>query len=799
MKLKYKLVKTIFLKLYSKIKQKILNHKKKSIVGLVLLVLYYFSLPFQLFENRYSTVIESAEGQLLGAKIASDGQWRFPENDTIPEKFKKCIVAFEDQHFYQHFGFNPVSIVHAIQENRKAGRVVRGGSTLTQQVIRLHRNGKKRSYFEKALELILATRLEFRHSKDKILQLYASHAPYGSNVVGIEMASWKYFGLQPHQLSWAETATLAVLPNAPSLIYPGKNQEKLLKKRNRLLKKLFAENVIDKETYELSLQETLPQKPFELPKIAPHLVEKVAKEHRGEKVKTTIQASLQQRTNEIVNQYYQVYKQNQVYNMAVIVIDVKTNNIISYVGNTPTEKQHQKDVDIIEAPRSTGSILKPYLYASMLDDGDLLPETLVADVPTQISGYTPQNFNLTYDGAVPASRALARSLNIPSVLMLQEYSVNKFYEQLQKLKLRNINRPPSNYGLSLILGGAESNLWDITKAYAYMSRTNSYYALSRGKYRKEEMAQLNYEFENKIDFGSESAQKPIFGAAPIWQTFNAMKEVNRPQGDEAWRFYDSSLEIAWKTGTSFGSRDAWAVGVTKDYVVGVWVGNATGEGRPLLTGVDTAAPVLFDVFQLLPRSKWFEEPHKDLEEVMVCEKSGHLATEFCPSKKQFIAKRAKKTAACPYHKMVHLDQTLRFRVNSSCESVDKIVSKPWFVLPPVMEWYYKSKNVDYLNLPPFREDCVNAQQDKFMDFIYPKANTKVILAKDFNGKVQPAIFKVALSNSSAELFWYVDQKYLGTTKMFHEMPVFATNGFHIITVVDSNGNEIRRKVEFESE
>ena len=794
-----KFVKNIFLNLYSKIKQKILQHKKKSIVCAVLLVLYYFSLPFQLFDTSYSTVIESAEGQLLGAKIASDGQWRFPENDSIPDKFKKCIVAFEDQHFYKHFGFNPVSIVHAIQENRKAGRVVRGGSTLTQQVIRLHRNGKKRSYFEKIFEMLLATRLEFRHSKDKILQLYASHAPYGSNVVGIEMASWKYFGLQPHQLSWAETATLAVLPNAPSLIYPGKNQEKLLKKRNRLLKKLFAEKVIDKETYELSLQETLPQKPFDLPRIAPHLVEKAAKEHNGEKVKTTIQTSLQQRTNEIVNQYYQIYKQNQVYNMAVIVLDVKTNNIISYVGNSPTEKQHQKDVDIIEAPRSTGSILKPYLYASMLDDGDLLPESLVADIPTQISGYTPQNFNLTYDGAVPASRALARSLNIPSVLMLQDYSVNKFYEQLQKLKLRNVNRQPSNYGLSLILGGAESNLWDLTKAYAYMARTNNYYTLSRGKYRSEEMAQLNYEFENKIEFGNESSQKTILGAGPIWQTFNAMKEVNRPQGDEAWRFYDSSLEIAWKTGTSFGSRDAWAIGVTKDYVVGVWVGNATGEGRPLLTGVDSAAPILFDIFQLLPRSKWFDEPHKDLEEVMVCDKSGHLASEYCTSKKQLIAKRAKKTNVCPYHKWVHLDKSLQFRVNSSCESVDNMVSKSWFVLPPVMEWYYKSKNVDYLNLPPFREDCLQAQQDKFMEFIYPKANTKVILTKDFNGKVQSAIFKVALSNSNSELFWYVDRKYLGVTKTFHEMPVFATNGFHIITVVDSNGNEIRRKVEFESE
>lgn len=792
-------MKNKFITFYQSILAKIKNNKKKSIVFSIILILYYFSLPFTLFEEPYSTVVESADGQLLGAKIAADGQWRFPENDTIPEKFKKCIVSFEDQHFYYHFGFNPISIFHAYQQNRQAGRVVRGGSTLTQQVIRLHRNNKKRSYFEKLFEMILATRLEFRHSKDKILQLYASHAPYGSNVVGIEMASWKYFGLKPHQLSWAETATLAVLPNAPSLIYPGKNQQKLLLKRNRLLKKLYEDKVIDQETFELSLKEILPQKPFELPKIAPHLVEKAAKEHPGEKVQTTIQLNLQERTNEIVNQYYQNYKQNQVFNMAVLVVDVKTNNVVAYVGNTPTDKAHQKDVDIIEAPRSTGSILKPYLYASMLNEGEILPETLIADVPTQISGYAPQNFNLTYDGAVPASRALARSLNIPSVLMLQDYSVNKFYEQLQKLKLRNINRAPSNYGLSLILGGAESNLWDLSKAYAYMSRTNTYFCEHQGNYRKNEMAQLNYLVNAKVDFGAEVSQKSIFGAGAIWQTFNAMKEVNRPEADEAWRFYDSSLEIAWKTGTSFGSRDAWAIGVTKDYVVSVWVGNATGEGRPMLTGVDSASPVLFDVFRLLPKSTWFEKPYKDLDEVEVCDQSGHIASEYCISKKMWIPKTAKKTKPCPYHKLVHLDKTKQFRVTSECENVNDMVSQPWFILPPVMEWYYKNKNADYMVLPPFKEGCAGSQAEKYMDFIYPKAHTKIILTKDFMGKIQPVVLKVAHSNPSEELFWYVDEKYLGSTKTFHEMSLNAKTGIHVITVVDKSGVEIRRKVVIESE
>lgn len=761
------------------------------------MVVYYFSLPKVLFTSNYTTVIESADGQFIGAKIADDGQWRFPESDSVPAKFKKCIVAFEDQHFYKHFGFNPISMYHAFLENRKANRIVRGGSTLTQQVIRLHRDGKKRSYFEKIIEVILSTRLEFRYSKDKILQLYASHAPFGSNVVGLEMASWRYFGLQPHQLSWAEAATLAVLPNAPSLIYPGKNQQKLLEKRNRLLKKLYQDKTIDRDTYELSLLESLPQKPYAVPQIAPHLLQKVAKEHKGKKVKTTIKIGIQERINDIVGQYYNLYKQNQVYNISVLVVDVKTRNIISYIGNSPTDVAHQKDVDIIEAPRSTGSILKPFLYASMLDDGEILPHTLIPDIPTQISGYSPQNYDLSYDGAVPASRALARSLNIPAVLMLQDYSVTKFYEQLQKLKLRDVNRHPSNYGLSLILGGAETNLWDLCRTYSYMSGTLTNYVQTQDEFRSNELANLNYNSAFKTDFGKPKNEKNVFSAGAIWHTFKAMKEVNRPEGDEAWRFYDSSLEIAWKTGTSFGGRDAWAVGVTKDYVVGVWVGNATGEGRPLLSGVESASPILFDVFRLFPKSNWFTTPYNDLEEKLICKQSGYLAQENCEASLEWIPKNNKKTENCMFHKLVHLDKDEQFRVNSTCEKIDDIVAKSWFILPPVMEWYYKSKHVNYTTLPPYREDCVDVNQDKKMDFIYPNSNTRIILTKNFEGKVQPVVLKVAHSNAEAEVFWYLDDKYLGSTKTFHEKQVIAPTGNYIITVVDEFGTEIKRRISIE--
>ena len=770
------------------------NNKKKSAVVFLLLLIFYFSLPRTLFQEPYSTVIESKEGELLGAKIARDGQWRFPAQDSVPYKFKKCIVYFEDEYFYKHPGFNPIAMVNAVKQNQKAGKVVRGGSTLTQQVIRLSRKGKGRTYFEKIIEILLSVRLELRHSKDKILDLYAAHAPFGGNVVGLEMASWRYFGVQSHQLSWAESATLAVLPNAPSLIYPGKNQQKLLKKRNDLLLKLKKENIIDNQTYQLAIEEVLPQKPYNLPQIAPHLLQRVAKKQEGIRLKTTLNLALQNRVNQIANYYYNQYKQNEVHNLAIIVIDVKTRNVLSYVGNSPTDLNHQKDVDIIDAPRSTGSILKPLLYAAMLDDGEILPNTLIADIPTQISGYTPQNFNLTFDGAVPAHRALARSLNIPSVLMLQNYGVNKFYEELQRFKLRDISKSPDHYGLSLILGGAESNLWDLCRSYAGMSSTINYFNENNGKYRTKEFVEPNYDHNFESDFGSENKQKTILGAGAIWQTYNAMKDVNRPEGDEAWQFYDSSLKIAWKTGTSFGNRDAWAIGTNSKYVVGVWVGNASGEGRPTLTGVTSAAPILFDVFNLMPRQNWFKIPVLDLSEVEVCKLSGHLAQDDCPKIKQLVPKKGKTTSICPYHKTIHVDITGKFRVNSSCENIENIVTKKWFVLPPVMEWYYKNQHIEYLPLPPFKDNCIGTITAT-MDFIYPKTNNKIYLTKNFNSEVQPVILKIAHSQRETEVFWYVDNVYKGATKTFHEMPISPTEGFHYITVTDESGFEIRKKIE----
>lgn len=773
----------------------ILKHKIKSILFLILFIWYYFSLPKQLFNTPTSTVIESAEGELLGAKIAEDGQWRFPKKDSISTKFKECIVQFEDAHFYTHFGFNPVSIFKALQQNIKAGKVKRGGSTITQQVIRMSRNGKKRTYFEKIKELILATRLELRYSKQEILNFYASNAPFGGNTVGIEAASWRYFGRNSHELSWSETATLAVLPNAPSLIYPGKNQEKLVVKRNRLLKKLLQKQLIDTLTYNLSITEELPQKPYPLPQIAPHLLEKITKKSKGKRIKTSVKKELQQRVNSIVKNHYNELKQNQIYNISVLILDVKTRKVLTYIGNSPTDFEHQKDVDVIDKPRSTGSILKPFLYAAMLDTGEILPKTLIYDIPTTIAGYSPQNFNQKFDGAVFADEALSRSLNVPAVRMLQDFGLDRFHHYLKKLDLKDVKYNANHYGLSLILGGAESNLWDLCKSYASMSSTVNHYDETSGKYYKKEFIEPSFLANFKVNFGELSTEKTVFDAGSIYITFEAMKNVNRPNSEGNWEYFDSSKKIAWKTGTSFGFRDAWAIGMTKDYVVGVWVGNADGEGRPGLVGVAATAPILFDIFTILPQSNWFQKPYDELAEAEICTKSGYRASEICEEKeKQFIQVSGLKTRPCPYHFWVHLDKNEQYQVNSSCQPLSKMTHKSWFVLPPLVANYYQQKNPFYKPLPKFRKDC-ETENRQSMEFIYPKENTTIYLAKDFDNNTNGIVLKIVHTTPDTMVFWYLDSQFIGSTKTIHELLVKPKKGKHILTIVDQYGNERTRLIE----
>ncbi|MEO7264820.1 MAG: penicillin-binding protein 1C, partial [Ferruginibacter sp.] len=488
---------------------------------------FYVMLPGQLFSAPTSYVLEDADGVLLNATIAKDGQWRFPYNENIPEKFITCITSFEDNRFFDHPGMDLIAIVRAAKKNINGGR--QGASTITMQVTRLALNNNKRTVWNKIKESILALRLEFGYSKKQILSLYASQAPFGSNVVGLDAAAWRYFGRAPYKLSWAEMATLAVLPNAPSLVHPGKNRQSLLEKRNRLLAQLLHSGKMSKQDYSLALQEDLPQKPLPLPQDAPHLLQRFAKEHAGEysKAKSTIQFSLQQNVNKIIQQRQQQYKGNGINNICALVLDVETGNALAYSGNSydSGNSDIQSDVDIIAAPRSPGSALKPFLYAAMMGDGILLPHSLVPDIPTQIAGYTPQNFDKDFDGAVEASMALSRSLNVPAVRLLQQYKYQRFYETLKQVGITTLNNPADHYGLSMILGGCEVNMWQLAGAYASMARIINHDERNKGKILSPDIHAPQY-LDSRVKNGKE-INFP-FDAVSIYFTLQAMQEVMRP-------------------------------------------------------------------------------------------------------------------------------------------------------------------------------------------------------------------------------------------------------------------------------
>lgn len=778
----------------SALKKTILKHRIKVVLLSIVLILWLFCLPKNLFEDPTSTVVDSSEGSLIGARIADDGQWRFPQMDSVPERFKQSILLFEDEYFYSHPGFNPISIIKAIGHNlTKETR--RGGSTITQQVIRLSRKNQSRTYWEKLIEVFMATRLEFRYSKEEILTRYASHTPYGGNVVGLETAAWRYFGIPAHELSWGQSAALAVLPNAPALIFPGRNEQTFLDKRNRLLKKLWDKEIIDQTTYELAIAEPLPQKPFPLPDLAPHLTERIRNEHPGKRVTTTIQRPLQQRLNLLAERHYRQLQSNEIHNLAILVLDVETRKVLGYVGNSPSDETHANYVDIITKKRSTGSTLKPFLFASLLDEGQLLPNSLVEDVPTVINGYNPQNFNLKHVGAVPASKALSRSLNVPAVRLLREYGLQKFYNKLHKIKMESLYKPASYYGLSLILGGAESSLWEVTSTYASMASSLNYFLTHSSTYRNQEFTEASYLQNETKDFGEEQFAPLVYGAGAIYSTFQSMYEVNRPEGDENWQFFDSSQPIAWKTGTSFGFKDAWAVGVTPKYAIGVWAGNADGEGRPGLTGITAAAPLLFDVLDALPASGWFQEPFDDLVELEVCAESGYRASVYCDDvNKEWVPTHGTRSGPCPYHQQLFLDASEQFRVNSECYPLDDMVAKNWLVLPPILEYYYTSSNPNYKPLPPYLEGCYTLEEN-LMEFIYPKRNEAVLLPKDLGNKTSEIILKLAHQQSDAVIYWYLDQTFVGKTENFHELILAIEPGEYTLTAVDNQGNRLKQLVE----
>ena len=760
----------------------------------------FFALPSRLFDAPYSTVLYDERGELLGAHIAIDGQWRFPMADSLPDKFVQALTTFEDRRFFDHPGVDVRALFRAIKQNLQEGRTVSGGSTLTMQTIRLSRRNPNRTLWEKFTEILRATRLEWRLSKQEILQHYAAHAPFGGNVVGLNAACRRYYGKDPQRLSWGEAATLAVLPNSPALLHPGRNRDALRNKRNRLLKRLADRGLLSELDRELAAEEPLPGAPRPLPRLAPHLVEhhrlvSDTKDGSSPPSRTTLQRSLQENANRTLLRHRERLAANRIYNAAALVVEVETGAVRAYVGNMPDAgNTHGEYVDIIRAPRSTGSILKPFLYAAALQDGTTLPEEFLPDVPTGFAGFRPVNFNDDYAGMISARRCLSRSLNIPFVHLLADYGHERFHQLLQRLGFATIDRNAEHYGLSLILGGAEVSLWNLVNAYTGMARTLLDFYPQNGQYRPDGY-EIGYSFSENEPPRNLTDQPPTLSAAAIYQTFEAMEELERPGSEGRWQHFRGSQRLAWKTGTSHGFRDAWAVGVTPRYVVGVWVGNADGEGRRGLVGVRGAAPILFDIVRGLPTADhWFDPPFDELRESQICRTSGSLAGRFCPVDTSWTLRSAHRAEVCAYHRSNLVDRTESYRVFQHCAGPGA-KHRTYLHLPPLHEFYYRQQHPDFTPVPPLRPDCRELATETAelpMQLIYPRETDKIILTKGMSGELNHTVFRVAHRLPERTVYWHLDGRYLGATTRLHEMSLQPEAGKHLLSLVDDSGNRLEK-------
>jgi penicillin-binding protein 1C len=733
-------------------------------------------LPEPLFANRHGTVVLDRNGEILHTFLADDQQWRLPlEDQDISPKVVAAVQAFEDRRFFHHPGVDPIAIARAIVTRLDREAVPSGASTLTMQVARLMRP-KPRTVVNKLLEMAQALKLETLHSKQEILRLYLGHAPYGGNLVGISAASLHYFGRPPSRLTWAEAATLAVLPNAPARITPARNRDRLKQRRDNLLRRLAARGLLDETALREALAETLPsgtgQPP---PRLAPHLSRRLARAEPGTRIRTTLSRPAQEGFEALAARHHRWLARRGIHNLAIVAADVDTGEVVAAVGSPDFfDGEHGGQVDGLHAPRSTGSILKPFLYAQALDAGLIHPDTLLEDVPVHFGRYAPVNADHRFRGVVPASEALVRSLNVPPTLLLERVGVPEFHRLLTRAGMTTLFREPSGYGLSLGLGGAEGTLWDIVAMY-------------RGLARMGRFGDLTLDPEVTTRDGV-----PLLSPHACRTVLDILTAVRRPDDDGVDRSsFGPRQRVAWKTGTSFGKRDGWAVGVTPRWVVGVWVGNFSGEGHEGIGGAAAAAPVLFAAFDLLDDptpGRWFLNT-VDTRSVRLCAATGYRAGPDCPETVLAVQPRsAPPLPRCPYHRAYWVDRDHGWEVCSRCwgdaSQRERVVR---LILPPSASAIVRASGDPVDEVPAHNPDCRMPRSGRPLRLIYPAPDAVLVIPRTIAGERQRVTARAAHTTADAHLFWYLNGRYLGRTAGRHQLPLDLDAGDHVLQIVDDAG------------
>ena len=752
-------------------KQKLVRFFKWLGLGIAGMVVLFFILNwiFPLPDKiEYSTIITDSKGEVINAYLTRDQKWRMKtELDEISPLLRKTIIAKEDKYFYSHPGINAVAIVKAFLKNVFRMKTVSGASTITMQVARALEH-RKRNIGSKIIETFRAFQLELKYSKSEILQMYLNLVPYGGNIEGVKSASILYFNKNPDHLSLAEITSLSIIPNRPSSLVIGKNNNLIVRERNKWLKRFAEEKVFTHKEIEDALAEPLLASRGTVPHYLPHLSYKL--KMQGDIVRTNIIMNTQVKTEKLVEDYVRTLRLKNIRNAAVVVINNKTHKVISYVGSSDFhDTTDGGQVNGAAAVREPGSTLKPLLYGLCIDEGLETPKMVVTDVSVNYAGYSPENYDKKFNGYVTVEYALEHSLNIPAVKSLGLLGKDKLIQKLASCDFKQIKKDQNKLGLSMILGGCGATLEELTGLFSAFANDGIYITPS---YTRNDTTPV---------------RKKIISAAANYMITDILSRVNRPDFPLNWQATEHMPKIAWKTGTSYGRRDAWSIGYNKNYTIGVWVGNFSGIGAADLSGANVATPLLFKIFNTIDYdsdAEWFDLPD-DCEQRKVCSETGLLPTDHCTNiVMDYFIPMISSTKQCDNWQeiMIRADEKISYCKNCVPETGYK---KKWYkMIDPEMQAWMEENKMAYEKIPPHNPNCEKIFKEGLPVITSPNNNTEYLINKKDREPLQLAC---KTSNDVSKVYWYINNKFYKSASAGEKQFFIPDEGPIKISCTDDKG------------
>ncbi len=689
----------------------------------------------------YSTIITDNKGELVNAYLTPDEKWRMKtELSEISPVLRKAIVAKEDRHFYHHPGVNPFALVRAMTMNIFRMKTTSGASTITMQVARALER-RPRNIISKVIEAFRAFQLEWKYSKDEILQLYLNLVPYGGNIEGVKAASLLYFKKNPDHLSLAEITALSIIPNRPSSLRIGRNNDLIVQERNRWLQLFADDQVFTKKEIEDALAEPLTATRHAVPHYIPHLSYKL-KKRGGHTIETSIDLNTQLKTEKIVEDYVRSLRLRGIRNAAVVIVDNETNQVISYVGSSGfLDTTDGGQVNGAQAIRQPGSTLKPLLYAMCFDEGLLTPKTIMNDVSVNYEGYAPENYDEKFNGYVSVEFALERSLNIPAVKGLRMLGKDRLVEGLSMSGFQQVRKDRQKLGLSMILGGCGTTLEELTALFASFAHDGNY-------------APLGFLKEDSIRRG-----RQLISPASTFMINEILSRVNRPDFPLNWSATEKMPKIAWKTGTSYGRKDGWSIGYNKRYTIGVWTGNFSGSGVAGLSGAGTATPLLFRLFNTIDYDsdrEWFSMP-EDCGQRMVCSETGLVPAAHCTNiVSDYFIPLVSPAQVCNNRQEIAISPDESMSYCKSCQPEAGFRKKQYRITDAdIMEWMDQN-NVAYEKIPPHNPQCELIFKGSAPAISSPANGTEYLISRT---QPEPLQLSCRTANDVSKVYWYINNKF----------------------------------------